>query len=127
MDSKNQLFMCLSWLKNGFTISHAAWAFDTPKSTVSRYIITWINIMYFSLGSIPVWNSRQQIDESIPETFKQTYPNSRCITDCAELFCQRPSSLFIQSSFYSNNKHHVTYKGLIENAPSGAVTFIGNL
>ena len=35
MDAKNQLFMCLSWLKNGFTMSHVAWLFDTPKSTVS--------------------------------------------------------------------------------------------
>ena len=61
----------------------------------------------------------------MPETFKQAYPNTRCIIDCTELFC--PSSLFIQSSLYSSYKHHVTYKGLIGIAPSGAVTFISNL
>ena len=126
MDAKNQLFMCLSWLKNGFTMPHVAWLFDTPKSTVSQYIITWIHFMHFSLGSIPIWPPRQQIDESMPETFKQTYQSTRCIIDCTELFCQRPSSLFIQSSFYSSYKHHVTYKGLIGIAPSGAVTFINN-
>ena len=80
VEAKNQLFMCLSWLKNGFTMSHVAWLFDTP--TVSRYIITWINFMYFSLGSIPIWSSRQQIDEIMPETFKQLYPNTRCIIYC---------------------------------------------
>ena len=83
--------------------------------------------MYFSLRSIPIWPSRQQIEESIPETFKQTYPNTRCIIDCTELFCQRRSSLSIQSSLYSSYMHHVTYKGLIGIAPSGAVTFISNL
>ena len=83
--------------------------------------------MCFSLGSIPIWPSRQQIEESIPETFKQTYPNTRCIIDCTELFCQRRSSLSIQSSLYSSYMHHVTYKGLIGIAPSGAVTFISNL
>ena len=83
--------------------------------------------MYFSLGSIPIWPSRQQINESMPETFKQIYPNTRCIIDCTELFCQRPSSLSIQSSLYSSYKHHVTYKDLIGIAPSGAVTFISNL
>ena len=125
MDAKNQLFMCLSWLKNGFAMSHVAWLFDTPKSTVPCYIITWINFMYFTLGSLPIWPSIQQIDESMPETFKQAYPNTQCIIDCTELFC--PSSLFIQSSLYSSYKHHVTYKGLIGIAPSGAVTFISNL
>ena len=97
MNAKNQLFMYLSWLKNGFTMSHVAWLFDTPRSTVSRYIITRINFMHFSLGSITIWSSRQQIDESMPETFKQTYSNTRHIIDCTELFCQRPSSLSIQS------------------------------
>ena len=85
--------------------------------------------MYFSLGSITIWPSRQQTDESMPETFKQTYPNTQCIIDCTELNfdCQRPSSLSVQSSLYSSYKHHVTFKGLIGIAPSGAVTSISNL
>ena len=127
MDAKNLLLMCLSWLKSGFSMSHVAWLFDTPKSIVSRYIITCKNFMHFSLGSIPIWPSRQQIDESMLETFKQTYPITRCIINCTELFCKRHSSLSIQSSLYSSYKHHVTYKGLIGIAPSGAVTFISNL
>ena len=63
----------------------------------------------------------------MPESFKQTYPSTRCIIDCTELFCQVPSSLIIQSSLYSHYKHHVTYKGLVGIAPSGAVTFVSEL
>ena len=33
----------------------------------------------------------------------------------------------IQSSLYSSYKHHVTYKGLLGIAPSGAITFISQL
>ena len=62
----------------------------------------------------------------MPESFKQTYPNTWYIIDCTELFYQRPSSLFVQSSFYSNYKHHVTYKSIIGIAPCAAVTFISN-
>ena len=40
MDARNQLFMFLSWLKNGFTLSHISWLFKTLKSTVSKYLIT---------------------------------------------------------------------------------------
>ena len=43
------------------------------------------------------------------------------------MFCQSPSSLSSQSAMYSNYKHHVTYKGLLGIAPSGAITFISKL
>lgn len=63
----------------------------------------------------------------MPSSFKKTYPTTRCIIDCTELFCQSPSSLSIQSSLYSNYKSHVTYKALVGIAPSGAITFISQL
>ena len=43
------------------------------------------------------------------------------------MFCKRPSSLIIQSSLFSHYKHHVTYKGLVNIAPSGGITFICEL
>ena len=58
----------------------------------------------------------------MPESFKKTYPSTRCILDFTELFYQRPLSLSIQSY-----KHHVTYKGLIGIAPSEAITFVSQL
>ena len=127
MNAKNQLFLYLTWLKGGFSINHASWLFDLPKSTVSRYIITWSNFLYFSLGAVPIWPSRQIIDKTMPVFFKETYPKTRCIIDCTELFCQRPSSLASQSHMYSNYKSHVTYKGLIGIAPSGSITFVSQL
>ena len=83
--------------------------------------------MYFSLGSVPIWPSREQVDDTMPESFKRTYPTTRCILDCTELFCQRPASLSTQSSLYSSYKHHVTYKGLVGISPSGAITFVSQL
>ena len=61
------------------------------------------------------------------ETFKATYPSTRCIIDCTEIFCQTPSSLSSQSAMYSNYKQYVTYKRLLEIAFSGAITFISEL
>ena len=63
----------------------------------------------------------------MPQVFKDTYPSTRVIIDCTELFCQRPSSLTIQSSLFSHYKHHVTYKGLVGIAPSGGITFVSEL
>ena len=90
-------------------------------------LISWINYLYFSLGAIPIWPTKDQIRQSMPDSFKNTYPNTRCILDCTELFCQSPSSLKAQSSLYSFYKHHVTYKGLVGISPSGAIIFISQL
>ena len=49
ISAKEQLFMCLSWLKNGFTLPHVSFLFQTPKATAPRYIITWtIFFVFFS-------------------------------------------------------------------------------
>ena len=122
-----QFFLFLSWLKNGFKLSHSAWLFNISKSTVSRYIITWSNFLYFKLGSIPIWPTREQVDRTMPESFQRAYPTTRCIIDCTELFCQRPSSLATQSALYSHYKSHVTYKGLVGISPVGAITFVSQL
>ena len=124
---REQFFMYMSWLKNGFTLSHLSFLFNLSKATLSRYIITWTNFLYFSLGSIPIWPTREQIDAEMPDIFKRTYSTTRCIIDCTELYCQRPSSLSTQSAMYSHYKSHVTYKGLIGISPSGSVIFSSEL
>ena len=63
----------------------------------------------------------------MPESSKNTYPNTRCIIDCTEIFCQSPSFLIAQSALYSHYKSHVTHQALLGIAPSGAVTFISQL
>ena len=123
----NQLFLYLVWLRNGFTLQHLSWLFDISIPTASRYIITWTNFLYFKLGNVLIWPTREQVDEYMPESFRQAYPSTRRIIDCTELYCQRPSSLSTQSALYSHYKSHVTYKGLIGISPSGSVTFISQL
>ena len=83
--------------------------------------------MYFCLGSIPIWRSKDQVISSMPACFKDTYPSTRCIIDCTEIFVQVPTSLITQSALCSHCKHYVTYKALFGISPSGAVTFVNQL
>ena len=120
----DQLFLFLSWLRLGSALKHTAWLSDLSKSTASRYIITWANFIYFKLGCVPIWPTKDIVIETMPECFRDTYPNTRVIIDGTELFCQKPSSLTIQSSLFSHYKHHITYKGLIGISPSGAIALL---
>ena len=122
-----QLFMFLVWLRQGFSESHISWLFGVPKSTVSRYLITWSNYLYFCLRSIPIWPNKEQVIVTMPECFRDTYPTTQCIIDCTELFVQVPSSLATLSALYSFYKHHITYKGLVGIAPSEAIIFVSQL
>ena len=55
----NQLFLYLVWLRNGFTLQNLSWLFDISIPTASRYIIAWTNFLYFKLGDVPIWPTRE--------------------------------------------------------------------
>ena len=63
----------------------------------------------------------------MPKCFEESYPSTRVIVDCTELFIEQPSSLRSHSITYSSYKHDNTAKGLIDIAPSAAVTFFSDL
>ena len=127
IESRDQLLLFLSWLRGCLSLQHTAYLFQSPKSTVLRYPITWSNLIYFRLGAIPIWLSKESVLQTMPKCFKETYHSTRCVIDCTALFCQRPSSLYSQSCMYSSYKSHVTFKGLVGISPSGAISFISQL
>lgn len=62
-------------------------------------------------------------NRTISETFKTTYPSTRCIEDCTK-DASKPSFLSSQSSLYWRYKQHFTYKGSSEIGPFEVISFI---
>lgn len=124
---EDQLFLFLCKIKLGLFEQDLAERFQISISTVSRSLVTWTNYLYFLLGSLPIWPSREQVDKTMPKSFKDTYPSVRVIIDCTEIKVQTPSSLTLHSEFYSNYKSATTLKGLIGISPTGSVTFVSAL
>lgn len=114
-------------LRHAFPEEHLAYLFKVSRSTVSRIFLSWINLLYFELGSIPIWQSKDLIEETMPIAFKEKYPATRCILDCAEIKICKPSSLRAQSQCFSSYKNTTTAKGLLAIAPSGVPVFISDL
>ena len=81
----NQLFLFMAWLRCGLPLFHLVFLFKKKKTTIFRYLITWSNYLYFTSGSIPIWLTKQQIADSMPDCFKNTYPSTRGIIDCTAL------------------------------------------
>ena len=76
---------------------------------------------------MPIWPSREKIQKHMPECFKQIYPGCRGIIDASEIKTEAPSSLVLNSEFYSSYKSHTTYKGNIVISPSGEVIHVSVL
>ncbi|CAC5420783.1 unnamed protein product [Mytilus coruscus] len=76
------------------------------------------------LKGLVVWLPRETIRACIPESFRENYPRTTVIIDCAETFIQRPTNLKSRSETYSNYKSHNTAKYLVGIAPHGHIMFI---
>ncbi|KAI4903073.1 hypothetical protein NFI96_020044, partial [Prochilodus magdalenae] len=70
---------------------------------------------------------RQQVNDPMPQKFRQYSPKMRVILDCTEIRCESATSLTLHSETFSNYKNTTTFKGLLGVAPCGAVTFISSL
>ena len=75
--------------------------FNISEQVVSDIIITGANFLYLMLGSLPIWPSREQIKQYLPEVFKGEFENIQGIIDCTEIKCQTPQDLEKQSELYT--------------------------
>lgn len=61
---------------------------------------------------------------TLPHSFKKLYPSTFAIIDGSEIFLETPSDLCMQSSTWSQYKHHNTAKFLVACTPNGAISFV---
>ena len=127
LNAKEEFFLVMCRLRQGFPERHLGHLFDISQSTVSRIVISWVNFMYLRFGQLSIWPSRKVVNDNMPQDFKGKYPNTRAIIDCTEIKCQMPSSLLLNSELFSSSKNHTTLKGLIAISPAGHISFISQL
>ena len=127
LNAKEEFFLVMCRLRQGFPERHLGHLFDISQSTVSRIVISWVNFMYLRSGQLNIWPSRKVVNDNMPQDFKGKYPNTRAIIDCTEIKCQMPSSLLLNSELFSSYKNHTTLKGLIAISPAGHISFISQL
>ena len=124
LDPINQLFLTLVKLKLNLKLKDLAFRFGISPSAVSWYINTWICFLYHHLKEIDWTPSVNQVISTLPHSFKKLYPNTFAIIDGSEIFLETPSDLCMQSSTWSQYKHHNMAKFLLACTPNGAISFV---
>ena len=92
LSKEDELFLTLARLRLGLPLQHIANLFNISIATVSRIFTSWINLLYFVLGSINFWLPKHTIQEKMPDSFRK-FPSTRVILDATEFEIQTPSSL----------------------------------
>ena len=123
-DPLNQFFLTLVKLKLDLNMVDMAFRFGISSTSVSRYFITWISFLYHQLNELNWYPSTEQVKGTMPTVFRDKYPSTVAIIDASEIFIETPSDLVLQSSSWSNYKHHNTAKFLVACTPNGAICFI---
>lgn len=101
--------------------------FGISVSSVSKIFTTWVNYMSAILQNLIVWPKKNLVKKNMPKAFKKSFPNTRAIIDCTEIFIERPRNPTTQSKTYSSYKSHNTYKCLVSITPNGCFNFISKL
>ena len=127
LSPEEEIFLCLVRLRLGLLEREIAHRFNISVSQVSRIWITWLDFLYRRLRSIPIWPSQEFVRATMPQSSKNTYPHTRVIIDCTELFIETPSQPKTQSATFSTYKNHNTGKGLIGISPRGDLTFVSEM
>ena len=75
-----------------FPVADLVVIFNISSSKVSLILITWFDFLYIHMRTLPVRASKSTATNTMPDSFKKMYPNTRVIIDCTELFTGISSS-----------------------------------
>ena len=65
-----------------------------------------------------------QVKGTLPAAFRERFPTTYAIIDGSEVFIETPSELPMQSSTWSQYKHHNTVRFLVACTPNGAISYV---
>lgn len=117
--------MVLIRLRLGLLTKDLAGRLGVSAGSVSEVFHMWIDVLAVNWQKFVIWPSRKALRSHQPKTFQDPlFENIGGITDCPEVFIQRPTYTTARSRTYSNYKHHNTVKLLVVVSPSGEISFV---
>ncbi|XP_056009547.1 uncharacterized protein LOC130046466 [Ostrea edulis] len=98
--------------------------FGISESYVCTIFNQRFSFMASKLKNLIVWLPHETIKAAMPKSFRENYPKTTVIIDCAETFIQRAKHLKTRGETYSHYKSNNTGKNLVGIAPHGQITII---
>ena len=71
LSPREEFFITLCRRRQGFKEEHLSHLYGISQATVSRIVISWINFMFLKFSTIPIWPSKEKVEEHMPADFKR--------------------------------------------------------
>ena len=120
----NQLLMTLIKLRKHMSNIDLSYLFAVSDTTVSNIICTWLNLMYFQWGELPIWASSDLVDFFSPTEFNDEFPRTRVIVDGMETPMVKAKNPETQQMTWSSYKNCNGLKSLPGCTPGGLTNYI---
>jgi hypothetical protein len=118
-----EYFLTIVRLRSALLTEDLAQRFSISTGTVSSIVTSWVNLMYSDLKMLCELPSKAITNEN-QSSAMGGYKDVQVILDCTEMFIQNPSKLKEKKQFFSNYKHHNTFKFLVGVSPQMGITYI---
>lgn len=119
---EDRLLMFLAKLKTGMTYRALGVVFDLHRTTVANIFLGMLNTMHSATANLIPWISRDVVQTTMPECFKEDFADTRVVIDCTEFRIEIPANVDECVLTYSHYKKGFTAKVLIGIAPCGLIT-----
>ena len=103
-------------------MEHLGWLFRIDKGAVNRIFVSWVKFIYVRVSAIPIWPTREQVDQTMPQTLKDGFPKTRVIIDYTEFYCEAPTSLELKGNMYSDYTVRETFYAVVGITPARSVS-----
>ena len=125
LTAKEEYFISLFQIKTMLKNDIIGDLFGITSTVVSRTCLTWWKFMAKELKAI-IYNPQEEAQKALlPPSFNNPkYNKVQHIIDCTEVFVETPKNKIVQSSLWSNYKHHYTCKYLVSITPYGLLNFV---
>ena len=91
LSPENEFFLVLVRLRLGLLEEDLAYRAGISQSHLSRIFTTLFDFLHGHFCALPIW--RSCVDETMPKCVKETYPTTRVVIDCTEIFIEMPNSV----------------------------------
>lgn len=93
VSKEDRLLIFLVKMKLGSTFSAIGVLFGVHRSTISRIFYATLEFLSQACTNFIQWPSKETIKATLPDIFKETYPDCRVTIDCTEFKVEQPPEI----------------------------------